>query len=173
MTSKLNKRRRFLVAAIFMFGIGAALGAGAQGFPGGGGRFGGRGGMGRHPDEMPHREAPRAQRPADPLVTFFASLRALRMELLVREDQVAAWTAMQDALRAYVESAPQDHDLAIPEEAPPDALQRLAALAADTRRRADALPRVSDRVSVLMKVLDERQRTTFGTRLANAFAPHG
>jgi phage shock protein A len=112
--------------------------------------------------------APAAQSPADPLANFLGDLHALRAEILVRDDQVQRWTAMQDALRAYVEleqeSDRQTRNAAI------DPLQRLRNLADDTRARADAMQEASASVTDMAAALDDHQRQVFGTRLAEALA---
>lgn len=140
--------------------------AAAQGFPAGG-RGGGRGGM-RPQAGAQKSNAPAAQSAADPLANFLGDLHALRAEILVREDQVQRWTAMQDALRAYVEleqeSDRQTRNAAI------DPLQRLRNLADDTRARADAMQKASASVADMAAALDDHQRQVFGTRLAEALA---
>lgn len=140
----------------------------AQGFPGGGGG-GGRGGHGMHGPpsgaKSPNANSPAAA--ADPLATFFGTLHALRMELLVREEQVEKWTAMQDALRAYVA---QQQDAASAQRNAADPLVRLRDLADDARARADALQKVSDSLAALIGAFDDHQRQVFVTRLGDAFA---
>ena len=75
---------------------------------------------------------------------------------------------MQDALREYVdlvqESGQQLRNSAV------DPLQRLHNLSDDARSRADALQKVSERMTALVAALDDHQRQAFGTRLADAFA---
>ncbi len=105
--------------------------------------------------------------PADPLETFLGTLHALRMEILVRDDQVERWTSMQDALRAYDQQRDAGQQLRNSAIAP---VLRLRNLADDTRARADALQKVSDRVADLVTTLDDHQRQVFGARLAEAFA---
>ena len=85
------------------------------------------------------------------------------MEILVRQEQVEGWTAMQDALRAYVDME-QNRDSAT------DPLLRLRNLAADARARADALQKVSDSMTTLVGTLDDHQRQTFASWLGEAFA---
>lgn len=144
----------------------ACPGATAQGYPGGGG---GRGGRGMHAPRSDTKSPNAAARSApDPLAAFFTSLHALRMELLVREDQAASWTTMQDALRAYVELSPANA-VELP-DTPTDPLTRLHGLADDARARADALQKVSDSVTGLVGALDDHQRQVFASRLADAFA---
>lgn len=140
------------------------LDAAAQGFPGGGGHGGGRGGAHTPPSGTKPSSSPAAQQPAaDPLATFLGSLHALRMEILVRQEQVEPWTAMQDALRAYV-------DIEQDRSAASDPVVRLRSLAADARARADALQKVSESVAALVAALDDHQRQTFSSRLGDAFA---
>jgi hypothetical protein len=145
-------------------------GALAQGFPGGGGKPGGRGGM-KPSGSVPRPNPSAEQQPSSPLATFLDGLRALRTELLVREDQTTAWTSMRDALRAYVDLEPQANERSMHSASiAVDPLQRIRNLADDTRARADALTKVGDSVGALITVLDDRQRETFGQRLADAFA---
>jgi hypothetical protein len=138
----------------------------AQGFPGGGG---GRGGHGMHGPPS-GAKSPNAGSPAtaaDPLTTFFGTLHTLRMELLVREDQVEKWTAMQDALRAYVDLA---QDTATEQRNAADPFVRVRDLADGAHARADALQKISDSLAALLGVLDDRQRQVFVARLGDAFA---
>lgn len=141
--------------------------ASAQGYPGGGGHGGGRGGMRSPQAGADHSNPAATQAPADPLETFVGTLHALRMEILVREDQVERWTSMQDALRAYVD---QQRDAGQQLRNPAiDPVLRLRNLADDTRARADALQKASDRVAELVTALDDHQRQVFSARLADAF----
>jgi hypothetical protein len=142
------------------------LNAAAQGFPGGGGHGGGRGGAHAPPSGAKPSSSPAAQPAADPLATFLGSLHTLRMELLVRQEQVELWTGMQDALRAYV-------DLEKDRSAASDPVVRLRNLAADAHARADALQNVSESVAALVAALDDHQRQTFSLRLGDAFAQPG
>jgi len=139
----------------------------AQGFPGGGGGHGGRGGM-RPPGAAPKSNPSAEQAPPTPLATFLGSLRALRMELLVREDQVERWSAMQDALRACTDL---EQEAAQPSRGvPADPVQRLHNLVDDARARADAMHEASDSIDAVVASLDDRQRQVFVGRLADAFA---
>jgi predicted secreted protein len=154
--------------ATVLFGIIFALecftlDAAAQGFPGGGGHGGGRGGAHTPPSGAKSQNPTPVQAAADPLATFLGSLHALRMEILVRQEQVEDWTTMQDALRAYVDQE-QNRDSAT------DPVLRLRNLAADARARADALQKVSDSMTALVGTLDDHQRQTFASRLGDAFA---
>ncbi|HEV7490640.1 MAG TPA: hypothetical protein VGO25_07525 [Rhodanobacteraceae bacterium] len=139
----------------------------AQGFPGGG-RGGGHGGM--RPSQGGGEHSNQAATPLteDPLAGFLGTLHALRMELLVREDQVEHWSSMQDALRAYVDlgrdAGQQLRNSAI------DPLLRLNNFADDARARADALQKVRDRTTELVAALDDHQRQVFATRLADALS---
>jgi hypothetical protein len=152
-----------LTFAVLFTLAGVTLDAAAQGFPGGGGRGGGRGGAHAPPSDAKSQNPAATQSAADPLATFLGSLHALRMEILVRQEQVEAWTAMQDALRAYV-------DLEQNRNSATDPLLRLRNLAADVRARADALQKVSDSMTALVGTLDDHQRQTFASRLGDAFA---
>jgi hypothetical protein len=169
-----RSRMPFNVVAV-VFGVlfafaGATIDAAAQGFPGGGGGGGrgGRGGTHAAPSGTKPMNPSTALPTADPLATFLGTLHTLRVEILVRQEQVERWTAMQDALRAYVDleqdAAAQDRNAAI------DPLLRLRNLAVDAHARDDALQKVSDSVAALVTTLDDRQRQTFASRLADAFA---
>jgi hypothetical protein len=141
--------------------------AAAQGFPGGG-RGGGHGGMRPSQGAAEHSNPAGSQTPQDPLANFLGTLHALRMELLVREDQVEHWTSMQDALRAYVDLG---HDAEQQLRNPSvDPSLRLANFADDARARADALQKVRDSTKELVAALDDHQRQVFGTRLADALS---
>lgn len=163
-----NKSGRVASVALLLLAF-SITGAMAQGFPGGGGKGGRHGGM--KPAGGSSQPNPSAEQPISPLATFLGSLRALRTELLVREDQADAWTSMRDALRAYVDLEPQANEPSMHNASVAvDPLQRIHNLADDTRARADALQKVSDSVGALITVLDDRQRGTFEQRMADAFA---
>jgi hypothetical protein len=156
------------VMTIFFAFSSMAPEASAQGYPGGGGHGGGRGGMRPSQAGTDHSNSAPTQAPADPLETFLGMLHALRMEILVRDDQVERWTSMQDALRAYVD---QQRDAGRQLRNPAiDPVLRLRNLADDARARADALQKISDRAAELAKALDDHQRQVFSTRLAEAFS---
>src|SRR5689334_8122530 len=156
-----------VMAALFAFSS-MASDALAQGYPGGGGRGGGRGGMRPSQASAEHSNSAPAQAPVDPLEIFLGTLHTLRMEILVRDDQVERWTSMQDAVRAYVE---QQRDAGQQSRNPAiDPALRLRNLAEDARARADALQKISDRIAELAKALDDHQRQLFNTRFAEAFS---
>jgi len=159
-----SHRQRHVFYALLLLGACSIAGAMAQGFPGGGGKAGGHNGMrpsGGHSQPAPSAEP---QQASSPLATFLGDLHALRTELLIRDDQAAAWSSMRDTLRAYVDLESPSNDPSM------DPLQRIRNLADDTRARADALAKVGDSIGVLMPMLDNRQRETFGTHLVDAFA---
>lgn len=140
--------------------------ADAQGYPAGG-RGGGHGGM-RPSQGSEHSNQAATSAPGDPLADFLGTMHALRMELLVREDQVERWSSMQDALRAYVDLG-RDEGQQLRNPAI-DPLLRLNNFADDARARADALQKVRDRTTELIAALDDHQRQVFATRLADALS---
>ena len=118
-------------------------------------------------------EAPAERVAPSPMPALLDRLRALRMELLIREDQLARWNAMQDALRAYVDLEKDGAERLAKlrsANAPVDALKQVRAMSDDLEARAGALRKVSDSLAALAGALDERQRNTFDSRLADAFA---
>ena len=160
-----------LVVALSILLSSISFDAAAQGFPGGGGGGGGmRGGHGGMKPSGGSPTRPPADQPtSSPMAVFFERLRGMRMELLVRDDQVDRWTAMQDALRAYVDlerdtSGQRGATVAM------DPLQHVRNLADTMRSQGDALQKVSDSIGSLMTILDDRQRNVFATRLADALA---
>lgn len=155
-----------MAALVLIFAAPPAM---AQGFPGGKGG-GGRGGGMRPSSGNMSRPNPSAEQSApSPLAAFSGELHALREELLVRDDQADAWASMRDALHTYVDLESQANNV-MRTASTIDPLQRIRNLADDSRARADALAKVSESINALTILLDERQRETFGLRLADAFA---
>jgi len=143
----------------------AGTDASAQGFPGGG-RAGGRGMGGAHGTHAPPGTPPSAARPAaNPLVVFLQGLGALRTDLLVRAEQVDAWSAMRDAL---IVVADVERDAAAPRPVANDASVQLDAFVDGLRRRADAAKAAGERIEAVIGLLDERQKPAFLARLADA-----
>jgi hypothetical protein len=160
--------RLLIFLAFFLF---AVIDAPAQGFPGGMG--GGRGGMPPPPPGGARPEVPAGPVRPSPMAALLDRLRALRMELLIREDQLARWNAMQDALRAYVELEKDDAERLAKRRsasAPADPIERIRAMSDDLQVRAGAMRKASDSMAVLADALDERQRKIFDSQLADAFA---
>jgi hypothetical protein len=154
------------MTAILALGL-AGADASAQGFPGGGGHAGGRGMGGAHGTHPPPGTPPSAARPAaNPLVVFLQGLGGLRTELLVRTEQVDAWSAMRDALIVVADT---ERDAAAPRPVANDASLRLDVFVDGLRRRADAAKAASERIEAVIGVLDERQKPAFLARLADAF----
>lgn len=162
----------FLRLLIFLaFLLFAVIDASAQGFPGGMG--GGRGGMPPPPPGGARPEVPVGPVRPSPMAALLDRLRTLRMELLIREDQLARWNAMQDALRAYVELEKDDAERLAKRRsasAPADPIERIRAMSDDLQVRAGAMRKASDSMAVLADALDERQRKIFDSQLADAFA---
>lgn len=133
----------------------------AQGFPGGGNGPPPAGGMPRR--GAPAAAAiPRETAAPDPLARLFAQLRELRSDLLIREDQSDTWTALRDALRAYVDATAAPVAMSADRADPRRSLRDRATQA---RERADALERAVDRLDALAARLDADQRRRLDARL--------
>jgi hypothetical protein len=159
MSDPLPFRLRLLA---FVLAAAAASPAGAQGFPGGGGNGPPpAGGMPRR-GAPPAAAIPRESAAPDPLVRLFEQLRELRSDLLIREDQADTWTALRDALRAYVDTAPAS---AAAGAGRADPRRSLRDRATQARERADALEHAVDRLDALAALLDADQRRRLDARL--------
>lgn len=160
-------RLRVLLLLFFLVVIDAS----AQGFPGG--MSGGRGGMRPPPPGGARPEMPPEHIRPSPMAALLDRLRPLRMDLLIREDQLSRWNAMQDALRAYVDLEKDGAERLVKlqsSSAPVAPLERIRALSDDLQVRADAMRKASDTLAAFAETLDERQRKTFDSRVGDAFA---
>lgn len=160
-----------LITTVLFGSAGTVMQAAAQGFPGGGGGGGGGGrGMGGHgggnrphASDTPKDNSTPDKTPADPFLVLLTNLRTLRMDILVRQEQVNACTAMEDALRAYRDRVQEVATV------PADPLLRLQAVASTLVGRADAAQAADARITDFIAVLDEHQKQLFVAKLANAF----
>lgn len=158
MSDPLPFRLRLLALVLAAVAAGPAC---AQGFPGGGNGPPPAGGM-------PRRGAPpagailRETAAPDPLARLFAQLRELRGDLLIREDQADSWTALREALRAYVDATAAPVAMSAGRADPRRSLRDRATQA---RERADALERAVDRLDALAARLDADQRRRLDARL--------
>jgi hypothetical protein len=136
-------------------------------FPGGGGGgrgMGGHGGGNRpHASDTPKDNSTSDKTPADPFLVLLTNVRTLRMDILVRQEQVNACTAMEDALRAYRDRVQETTTV------PADPLLRLQAVASSLVGRADAAQAADARIADFIAVLDDHQKQVFVAKLANAF----
>ena len=157
---------RYRIAIALLLGAVCVTNASAQGYPGKGGGGGG-GHHGGNRDSTLPACAPSngAAGSADAFATFLGELHALRTQLLIRDDQSTAWTAMRDALRAYVEQSASAGT-----QADGEPLQRIRALADGEQTRATALTGLSGTLDALNRVMDEGQRRTFAQRMQADFA---
>ncbi|MFT3792063.1 MAG: hypothetical protein QM741_13530 [Rudaea sp.] len=143
--------------------------------PGGGmgGGMGGPGGAGGHGDHPPrdgqqgHGQA--TERAPDPLRAMLGEARKLRTELLLTADQIGPWSAMEDALREYVELArPPAPEARL--AAPVDPQTFVQDLADHQRELADAGARFAARTKAVFAALNPRQLRTSKQRFADAIA---
>lgn len=167
MPSPRKTLRYILVITLLLGATGWAMQAAAQGFPGGGGGgrgMGGHGGGNRpHASDTPKDNSTPDKTPADPFLVLLTNLRTLRMDILVRQEQVNACTAMEDALRAYRDRVQEMATV------PADPLLRLQSVASALAGRADAAQAADARIADFIAVLDEHQKQLFVAKLANAF----
>ena len=139
----------------------------AQGYPGGVG--GGRRGPPRG-DADKSRETQRqpGAGAGDPFAALERELPSLKVDLLMREDQLDDWRAFERDVRdmAELERARRRHLLALRDggDKPPTALTVIASLTEDARLRAEAAGDLKRHAESLYGRLDETQRHTFDRR---------
>jgi len=142
----------------------------AQGYPGGGGGGGaGRRGAPRGEANKPGetRREPGAGN-VDPFAALERELPSLKVDLMMREDQLDDWRVFERDVRdmAELERARRRHLLALREtgDKPPTALTVIGSLAEDARLRAEAAGDLKRHAESLYGRFDEAQRRTFDRR---------
>jgi hypothetical protein len=103
----------------------------------------------------------------DAFLALLSNLRTLRMDILVRQEQVNAWTAMEDALRTYRDRVQEASSSAT---VPTDPLVRLQDVGNILLERADAAQAANARIADLVAALDDHQKQLFVAKLAEAFS---
>ena len=155
--------RRFAVGAIAAVLIAVVATAGAQNYPR-------RGGGAQHGD-MSKTEGEQRRQPAQPPEPYGAlerELPSLKVDLLIREEQLDAWRVFERDIRdiAEMERARRRHLMALrdPGDKPPSAIALLDSLAQEDRLKADATAELKRHVEQLYAKLDDAQRRTFDRR---------
>ena len=140
----------------------------AQGYPGSGGGAGRRGpprGEANKPGET--RREPSAGI-GDPFASLERELPSLKVDLMMREDQLDDWRVFERDVRdmAELERARRRHLLALREsgDKPPTALTVIGSLTEDARLRAEAAGDLKRHAESLYGRFDEAQRRTFDRR---------
>jgi hypothetical protein len=137
----------------------------AQGYPGAGGK---RGGPPR--DMGKEREARReaSAAPIEPFAALERELPSLKVDLMVREDQLDDWRVFERDVRdmAEMERARRRHLMSLREagDKAPTALTVIASLTEDARLRAEAAGDLKRHAESLYGRLDETQRRVFDRR---------
>jgi hypothetical protein len=137
----------------------------AQGYPGGGGKRGGQ------PRDMGKERDGRRETAAAPIEPFAAlerELPSLKVDLMVREEQLDDWRVFERDVRdmAEMERARLRHLMALREggDKAPTALTVIASLTEDARLRAEAAGDLKRHAEGLYGRLDDTQRRIFDRR---------
>ena len=154
----------WITVAIMMAAI--ATDACAQNYPRRGGSGQQRG------DTNKSNESERRPSPAiaaiDPYGALERELPSLKVDLMMREEQLDAWRVYERDIRdiAEMERARRRHVMALRDlgETPPPAVKFIGSLVEDDRLRAEASAELKRHVEQLYARLDEGQRRTFDRR---------
>ena len=144
----------------------------AQGMPGGGrgGRGGGMGGgMGGHPRGEAHSEQMpnSAARLVEPYGALERELPSLKVDLMIRAEQLDAWRTVERDVRdiAEMERARRRHLLAIRGSEQSTALTFVSSMAEDDRMKSDAAAEFKRHFEALYAILDDAQRAKLDRRV--------
>jgi hypothetical protein len=137
----------------------------AQGYPKRGGQ---RGEAGKGGESSAQRPGSTSAAMPDPFGALERELPSLKVDLMVREEQLDAWRVYARDVRdlAEMERARRRHLVALRAagEAPPTALNFINSLVEDDRLRAEAGIELKRHVEQLYARLDDGQRRTFDRR---------
>ena len=137
----------------------------AQGYPGGGGRRGAPRGDADKPRETQRQPGAGA---VDPFAALERELPSLKVDLLMREEQLDDWRVFERDVRdmAELERARRRHLMALRDsgDKPPTALTVIGSLTEDARLRAEAAGDLKRHAESLYGRLDETQRRVFDRR---------
>lgn len=125
------------------------------------------------PREMQPRDTPRNERaamPSDPFPALEREMPSLKVDLMLKAEQVPAWQLFERDIRDLAESNRQRirYLLALrdPGDKPlPGAADVFGRLAADDRRRSDASADMKRHFDALYAMLDDAQRRTIDRRV--------
>jgi len=152
----------FLIVTLF------ALDASAQGMPGGG-RSGRGGGMGGPPrGEARSEQLPNvAARLVEPYGALERELPSLKVDLLIRAEQLDAWRTVERDVRdiAEMERARRRHLLGLKGNEQSTALTFVSSMTEDDRVKAEAAADFKRHFEVLCAMLDNEQRARLDRRV--------
>ncbi|QBB71143.1 hypothetical protein ELE36_12700 [Pseudolysobacter antarcticus] len=136
----------------------------AQGF--GGGKGGGGHGGGNH-GNTPQQRTLTPEQAAQPIDTIFGQLQQLKLDLLLKPEQIDAWSAMQYAMRDCdeIEKARARRFTSTSSGAAQLPLVFVQDLADNEHAYAEALAGLAAKMEKLVGLLDARQLKTFNDRL--------
>jgi hypothetical protein len=123
------------------------------------------------PREQPSRDTPRASAmPSDPFAALAREMPSLKVDLLLKAEQLAAWQPFERDIRELAEIDRQRQrylmKLRDPADDPlPTAGELLGRLADEDRRRSDATSDLKRHFDALYGTLDEMQRRMIDRRL--------
>jgi hypothetical protein len=156
---------RFIVLLLLAL---ATLEATAQGMPGRGRGGGGRE-MGSPRDRETRRDEPNiAARAFEPYGALERELPSLKVDLMIRGEQLDAWRVVERDVRdiAEMERARRRHLLALKgSEQSATALTFVSSLSEDDRVKAEAAADLKRHFEAFYAVLDERQRAILDRRV--------
>lgn len=144
------------------------LDSAAQGMPGGRGRMGGRE-MGAQRDRESHRDEPNiAARAVEPYGALERELPSLKVDLMIRAEQLEAWRVVERDIRdiAEMERSRRRHLIALKgNEQPATAVTFVSSLAEDDRVKSEAAAELKRHLEALYASLDEKQRAMLDRRV--------
>jgi hypothetical protein len=158
--------RSLLLPLVVVLAIAAASDAGAQNYPGrGGGRRGSDTSKG---DSDQRHQAPAVQ--PEPYGALERELPSLKIDLLIRAEQLDAWRVFERDVRdiAEMERSRRRHLMALKDsfgEKPPTALTFINSLVEDDRVKSEASAELKRHLDQLYGLLDDAQRRTFDRRI--------
>ena len=157
------KFHSYWAAVLAFVALAIATDAAAQGYPKRGGQ---RGEMSKSGD--PEAKKPSTAPALDPFGALERELPSLKVDMMVREEQLDAWRVYERDVRdiAEMERARRRHLTALRQsgDAPPTAMKVIGAIVEDDRQRAEAGVELKRHLEQLYTKLDDAQRRTFDRR---------
>ena len=158
------KFHSYWAAVLAFVALAIATDAAAQGYPKRGGQ---RGEMSKSGD--PEAKKPSTAPALDPFGALERELPSLKVDMMVREEQLDAWRVYERDVRdiAEMDRARRRHLLSLREggEKPPTASTLIATLAEDERMRYEAITDLRRHFDQLYGALEDSQRRTIDRRV--------
>jgi hypothetical protein len=159
------KFHAYRAAVLALVLVAIAADASAQGYPK---RGGGQRGESSKGGGDPEARKPSTAPAFDPFGALERELPSLKVDMMVREEQLDAWRVYERDVRdiAEMERARRRHLTSLREfgDAPPTAVKVIGAIVEDDRQRAEAGVELKRHLEQLYAKLDEAQRRTFDRR---------